>query len=470
MEDFRNKYTDIQLVEKDELAEVYVAINNETQQKVRIKVLRKESNHKRYIKDITEKINMLKDLKHENLIGINGIFSFVERNYIYYYIETEYFKSRSLWNKVVFSKLTYRQSLNIIKQIAEGLKEFHHKSLSHENLDTEKIFIDSQGLVKVDVLSYLEQKYDESGKLIDEDDFEAGKEEDIYSIGIILYTLITRDLDFSSRKLKKKIKDEEIFSIIYSAITDKADYMYENLNELILDVSAYIECLPVDVEKTLDEVDSDVEEENTQEESVQEYDSKLKKRRLIKKVCACAAVFLLLVIGVKGIELLNKNKKESAKIKPATEVVKEEPAKEEPVEPEENTEVEAADVATDTADIQSDDEDTYQNDYYSDENTNNSNNVNNNYNNNHNNSSNSNNNNHNNNNTGNNTGGNSSGNGNNTVVPKPEENNGESSNPEDDNSNTGGEEKPKPDPNPEEGNGGESSGNESDSEINSEVE
>ncbi len=475
MEDFRNKYTDIQLVEKDELAEVYVAINNETQQKVRLKVLRKESNHKRFIKDITEKINMLKDLKHENLIGINGIFSFVERNYIYYYIETEYFKGRSLWNKIVFSKLTYRQSLNIINQIAEGLKEFHHKSLSHENLDTENIFIDSQGVVKVDVLSYLEQKYDESGNLIDEEDFEAGKEEDIYSIGIILYTLITRDLDFTSRKLKKKIKDEEIFSIIYSAITDKADYMYENLNEFILDVSSYLESLPMDVEETLDEIDSDVEQENVeeesvQEESVQEYDSKLKKRRLIKKVCACAAVFLLLVIGVKGIELLNKNKKESSKTKPTTEVVKEEPVKEEPVEPEENTEVEAADVATDAADIQSNDEDTYQNDYYSDENTNNSNNVNNNYNNNHNNSSSNNNNNHNNNNTGNNTGGNSSGNGNNTVVPKPEENNGESSNPEEDKPNTGGEEKPKPDPNPEEGSGGENSGNESDSEINSGVE
>ena len=468
MEDFRSKYTDIQLVEKDELAEVYVAINNETQQKVRLKVLRKESNHKRFIKDITEKINMLKDLKHENLIGINGIFSFVERNYIYYYIETEYFKGRSLWNKIVFSKLTYRQSLNIINQIAEGLKEFHHKSLSHENLDTENIFIDSQGVVKVDVLSYLEQKYDESGNLIDEEDFEAGKEEDIYSIGIILYTLITRDLDFTSRKLKKKIKDEEIFSIIYSAITDKADYMYENLNEFILDVSSYLESLPMDVEETLDEIDSDVEQENVQEESVQEYDSKLKKRRLIKKVCACAAVFLLLVIGVKGIELLNKNKKESAKIKPTTEVVKEEPVKEEPVEPEENTQVEEADVATDAADIQSNDEDTYQNDYYSDENTNNSNNVNNNYNNNHNNSSSNNNNNHNNNNTGNNTGGNSSGN--NTVVPKPEENNGESSNPEEDKPNTGGEEKPKPDPNPEEGSGGENSGNESDSEINSEVE
>lgn len=457
MEDFRNKYTDIQLVEKDELAEVYVAINNETQQKVRIKVLRKESNHKRYINDITEKINMLKDLKHENLIGINDISSFVENNYIYYYVETEYFKSRSLWNKVVFSKLTYRESLNIVKQIAEGLKEFHHKSLSHDNLDTENIFINSEGIVKIDVLSYLEQKYDESGKLIDEDDFEAGKEEDIYSIGIILYTLITRDLDFSSRKLKKKIKDEEIFSIIYSATTNKANYMYENLNEFIVDVSSCIESLPVDVEKTLDESGSDVEEEN-----VEEYDSKLNKRRLIKKVCACAAVFLVLVIGVKGIELLNKDKKESNKSKPTTEVVKEEPVKEEPVEPEENTEVEAAD-ATDT---QSNNVDTYQNDYYSNKNTNNSNNINNN--NNHNNSNN--NNNHNNNNTGNNNSGNNSSNGNNTVVPPSQDNDKEPSNPGDDNSNNGGEETPTPNPNPDEGNGGDNGGNVPDSEINSGIE
>ena len=454
MEDFRKKYTDIQLVEKDDLAEVYVAINNETQQKVRIKVLRKESNHKRYIKSITEKINMLKDLKHENLIGINDISSFVEKNYIYYYVETEYFKSRSLWNKVVFSKLTYRESLNIIKQIVEGLKEFHHKSLSHENLDTENIFINSEGVVKVDVLSYLEQKYDESGKLIDEEGFDAGKEEDIYSIGIILYTLITRDFDFSLRKLKKKIKEEEIFSIIYNATTDKADYMYENLNELILDVSSCLESLPIDVEKTLDESEPSVEGED-----VEEDDSTPKKRGLIKKVCACVAVFLVLVTGVKGVELLNKDKKESAKSKPTTEVVKEEPVKEEPEEAEENTEVEAAEVT----DTQSNNVDTYQNDYYSNENSNSSNNINNN-NSNNNNNNNNNNNSNSNNNTGNNTG-NNNGN-NNTVKPPSNDNNGEPSNPGDDGSNTGGEETPTPNPPPDEGNEGGSGDNIPDSGIN----
>lgn len=449
MEDFKNKYTHIQLVEKDEWAEVYVAINNETQQKVRIKVLRKESDNKRYIKSITEKINMLKDLKHENLIGINDISSFVENNYIYYYIETEYFKSRSLWNKLVFSKLTNRESLDIIKQIVEGLKEFHHKSLSHENLDTENIFINSEGTVKVDVLSYLEQKYDESGKFIDEEDFYAGREEDIYSIGIILYTLITRDFDFSSRKLKKKIKEEEIFSIIYGATTDKADYMYENLNDLMLDVSSCLEGLPIEVEKTLDEGDSSVEEED-----VEEYDSISKRRGLIKKVCACAAVILVLVMGVKGIELLNKDKKESAKNKPTTEIVKEEPVEEEPVE--EDTAVEAADAT----DIQTNNVDTYQNDYYSDEDTNNSDNINNNYNNNNNNSNN------NNNNTGNNNTGNNNNN-DNTVIPPSDDNNEEPSNPGDDESNTGEEETPTP--NPDEDDGGDTGSNIPDSQINSET-
>ncbi|WP_434797346.1 protein kinase domain-containing protein [Terrisporobacter vanillatitrophus] len=448
MEDFRSKYTDIQLVEKDDCSQVYVAINNETQQKVRIKVLRKESDNKRYIKSITEKINMLKDLKHENLIGINDISSFVENNYIYYYIETEYFKSRSLWNKVVFSKLTYIESLNIIKQIVEGLKEFHHKSLSHENLDIENIFINSENIVKVDVLSYLEQKYDESGKLIDEEDFYAGREEDIYSIGIILYALITRDFDFSSKKLKKNIKEEEVFSIIYGATTDKADYMYENLNDLMLDVSACLEGLPIAVEKTLDEGDSSVEEED-----VEEYDSISKKRGLIKKVCACAAVILVLVMGVKGIELLNKDKKESAKNKPTTEIVKEEPVEEEPVE--EDTAVEAADAT----DIQSNNVDTYQDDYYSNENTDNNNNINNNYNNN-------NNSNNNNNNTGNNNNGNNNGN-DNTVIPPSNDNNEEPSNPGTDDSNTGGEETPTPNPNPDEGNEGDTGGSVPDSEINS---
>lgn len=467
MEEFKNKYTNVELVETNDLVDIYVAINNETQEKVNLKVLKSQSHNMKYINDIYYEINELKDLRHENLIGINQISSFVENNVTYHYVETEYFANRTLWNKMVFTKFSYRQSLEIIKQVIEGLKEFNYKGLNYETLTAENIFINPKDEVKVDILSYILQKYDDSEEISQYDEFDEGRDKDLYAIGLILYQLITKDYNLKLKKLKKYVDDEEIFNIIYSLITKKLDYRYENFNEVILDINACLAYLPMDTIK-----DSEQIEYNEFEDDYEEYKSSQNRSKLIKRLCACAAALLIVVGGVKAIGLFNKDDNEAKaptnivkEEEPVEEEVAEEVAEEEPVEEETETDV------ADNSYVEPTNTYTYSNDYNTNANSgnnynnntverpnynNNNSNSNNNNSNSNNNSNNSNNNNSNNNtNNGNGTNNDNTNNNDNNDTTVPPSNDNESSNPGDGGVDNGDGETttptPTPDPTPDTG-------------------
>ena len=288
-----------------------MAINNETQEKVQLKVLKSKSDNTKYINSITYEIDQLQNLKNKNLIGINGIYNFIENNIIYYYIETEYFQGKTLSDKMILTGHTCKESLEIIKQVAEGLNEFHYRGLNYETLSGQNIFINSQGFVKIDVLSYIQQKYDEE-EYDNYDEFEDGIDKDIYAVGVILYQLITRDQNFKLKKLKKNIEDEEVYSILYSLTSKKIKYRYENLNEFLLDVNEYLEKLSYKANKDLEYI---------YEDDFEAYEHKSNKFVLIKRLSACLAVVLVVTGGIKVVGLV---KTDDNKAETKTEIIAEE--------------------------------------------------------------------------------------------------------------------------------------------------
>lgn len=472
MEEFRTKYTDIELVKNNDSTDVYTAINNETKEKVSINVLKNKSDNRKYINNMECEIEELKNLTHENLIGINEISKFVENNTTYYYIETEYFKGKSLWNEMVFNNFSDRHSLEIISQVAEGLKEFHHRGISYNTLTPEDIFIDSEGVIKIDVLSYLEKKYDNTQEDMYEDEFDEGKDRDIYAIGLILYQLVTKDYNLKLRKLKKNVEDEEIYSIIYSLITNKEKYKYENLNEFISDVNMHIERLPID---SIVESSKELESDEYYEDQEEDYASGT-NRSVIKKVAVCAAVLLLVVSGAKGLGIIGKDDK-----KPTQHLTMIEDEPEEDVVEEETPEEDLVADSQGLLDEQQENTDEYVNDYNSNDDSNNtenipnSNNTVNRPNSNNNTGNRPNNNLGNNNNTGNNNNSNGGNNNNNdsndnndTITP-PSQDNG-TTNPGDDNSNSEEEEiQPDPEAPTPEDNLGDGSGDTGDNNQSSEI-
>ena len=158
-------------------ADTYRAVNSITQDIITLKVIVNNSNNKEYIDNLRKEVRILKDMENPNLICINTVGSIVGEENSYPYIECENFPGISLKEKLQAGKLSGVEAIKILKQVAEGLKEFHFKSIVYGKLSCDNIYIDENGTVKIDTLAYLEEKI-----LNEPLEEEFNEEEDIYSI------------------------------------------------------------------------------------------------------------------------------------------------------------------------------------------------------------------------------------------------------------------------------------------------
>lgn len=433
MNNFNEKYGERQFINRSQWADTYKAVNSITQDVVTLKVIINNSNNKEYIDNLQKEVRILKEMENPNLICINTVGSIVGEGNIYPYIECENFPGISLKEKLQSGKLSGVESIKILKQVAEGLKEFHFKSIVYGKLSCDNIYVDENGAVKIDTLAYLEGKV--SNEPLEE---EFSGEEDIYSLGVVLFELLTKNTNFKPGKCKHEISDEDLLHII-DKCTNKKSSTYEDLNKFVADANAYLE---YGGESTA--VAS--QEEVLIEEDDEEYEVEIKKNpykttplQLIINLGACLLVFLMLATTINGGSLFNKKNEETASAKPP---VVTQPEEETPEE-EETVEEEPAEEESPGVEPASNNNDNYSEPVY--------NNTDNNYNNNNTsndyypNNGNGNNSNSNNNNNGNNSGNN----GNNSGGQYPGED--DTDNPGGDTNNPGdgsGEETPTPEPLP----------------------
>ncbi len=440
MNNFNKKYGEKQFINRSQWADTYKAVNSITQDIVTLKVIINNSNNKEYIDNLQKEVRILKEMENHNLICINTLGSIVGEENTYPYIECENFSGISLKEKLQSGKLNGVEAIKILKQVAEGLKEFHFKSLIYGNLSCDNIYIDENGTVKIDTLAYLE------GKMLNESlEEEFSEEEDIYSLGVILFELLTKNTNFKPGKCNHEISDEELLYII-DKCTNKKNSTYEDLNKFIEDADAYLEygaeSTAVD---TQEEVLIEVDDEDREVE-IKKKPYKIKPLKLMISLGACLLVFLILSTIINGGSLFNKKNDETASAKPpaVTKTEEEIPEEEEPEE-EESVEEETPEV-----DPVSNNNDNYSEPVYNNtDNNHNDNNTSNGYYPNNGNSSNNNNSNNNSNNSNNNNGNNSGNNGNHSGGQYPGED--DTDNPGGDTNNPGdglGEETPTPDPLP----------------------
>lgn len=442
MNNFNKKYAEKQFINRSQWADTYKAVNSITQDIVTLKVIINNSDNKEYIDNLQKEVRILKEMENHNLICINTLGSIVGEENTYPYIECENFSGISLKEKLQSGKLSEVEAIKILKQVAEGLKEFHFKSIVYGKLSCDNIYIDENGTVKIDTLAYLERKM-----LNESLEEEFSEEEDIYSLGVILFQLLTKNTNFKPGKCKHEISDEDLLYII-DKCTNKKNSTYEDLNKFIEDADAYLEygaestAADTQEEVLIEEYDEDSEVE------IKKKPYKIKPLKLMINLGACLLVFLILATIINGGSLFNKKNDETANAKPpvVTKTEEEIPEEEELVE-EEPVEEEIPEVEP-----VSNNNDNYSEPVYNNTDNNyNDNNTSNGY---YPNNGNSSNNNNNSNNSNNNNGNNSGNNGNNSGGQYPGED--DTDNPGGDTNNQGNgsvEETPKPeplpDPNPE---------------------
>ena len=241
MKNFNEKYTVRDFIDKNKWSNVYECINNETNEKIILNIitsLDKSEEHMSYFK---EEINTLMSMNNSNLISINDMSSYINKDKTYYYIESECFEGLNLKELKESTDLDEIKSLEIAREVIKGIKEFNDRQINYGILKEENIIINKDGIVKLDTLSFI-NRYE--GYLNCEEIKNKGFDyyEDIYMIGKILCKLITGKSTFDPKENNEEL-DGDLVEILMKSTNIKhiTKHKYKDLDEFLGEVTSYIE-------------------------------------------------------------------------------------------------------------------------------------------------------------------------------------------------------------------------------------
>lgn len=366
MVNFSKKYQSLELISNDKSKLIYTATNTETNEKVILKLFNEYDYKKSQFDELKRFVEFSNLNKNSNLLKIHNIDNDIYHDTRYYIVEMECIEGKSLKSLLENKSFNEKEALWIIRQLINGLNELHRLNIVYKNLSTEKIFLNEEGKLKLDSTGYIDKdneniKYISPEQAINEP---INKISDIYSLGIILYEMINKELPFVWENGKEELyksmtkdfyisKDkcsENIVSILENCLYIDPLERYENLDVFLLDIISYLDYNirifrynrenerllnkenikinenNIDKVFTLDnEIKSDEEakfnEEVKQDNEIKE-DNKHKKHEYIRVISICATVAL--VTGgliFKGSEVIDnlKSKNDSSNINTSNE-------------------------------------------------------------------------------------------------------------------------------------------------------
>jgi len=189
------------------MGEVYLAEDTELHRKVALKFL---SSH--LIFDNDSKARFKREaqaaaaLNHPNIITIYEVAEFEERSFI----AMEYVEGQSLRKLLAEKELAAGNVIDVVMQICEGLNKAHQAGIVHRDMKPDNILIDKDGRVKIldfglaklkSAATKLTKTSTTLGTVCYMSPEQARGEEtdqrsDIFSVGVVLYELLTRQLPF----------------------------------------------------------------------------------------------------------------------------------------------------------------------------------------------------------------------------------------------------------------------------------
>jgi serine/threonine protein kinase len=245
------------------MGEVYLAEDITLPRKVAIKFLSVVyASHPDFKARFKHEAYAAASISHPNVITIHEVGEFEGRPYIV----MEYVEGESLDNLIARKELQVNEVIDIGIQICEGLKKAHQKGVLHRDIKPTNILIDTDGLVKIvdfglaklrhgttitvtgtlmGTVSYMSPEQ-ALGKNLDQ-------RSDIFSLGVVLYELITRQRPFNgetAEAIRYAIIKEEpeplarykrgvsasLQSIIDRALDKDRETRYQNMDGLLADL------------------------------------------------------------------------------------------------------------------------------------------------------------------------------------------------------------------------------------------
>ncbi len=204
---FAGRYQIIEELGRGGMGKVYKVLDKEVNAKVALKLIKPEiASDKKTIERFRNELKVARDIAHKNVCRMYDL----GKEEGAYYITMEYVSGEDLKSFIRRAGfLSAGKAISIASQVCEGLDEAHRLGVVHRDLKPQNIMIDKEGNARImdfGIARSLRTKgITGSGVMIGTPEYmspeqvdgkEADQRADIYSLGVILYEMVTGRVPF----------------------------------------------------------------------------------------------------------------------------------------------------------------------------------------------------------------------------------------------------------------------------------
>jgi serine/threonine protein kinase/predicted Zn-dependent protease len=204
---FAGRYQIIEELGKGGMGKVYKAHDTEIKEKVALKLLKPEiAGDKKTIERFQNELRFARKISHRNVCRMYDL----NKEEGSYYITMEYVPGEDLKGMIrMMGQLGAGKSISIAKQVCEGLAEAHRLGVVHRDLKPSNIMIDKEGDARIMdfgiARSVKGKGITGAGVMVGTPEYmspeqaevkEVDQRSDIYSLGVILYEMVTGRVPF----------------------------------------------------------------------------------------------------------------------------------------------------------------------------------------------------------------------------------------------------------------------------------